>query len=152
MDVAATYTFDAPRDQVWSLLIDPAIIATCLPGCESMQPTGDDTYKATLTIGIAAITGRYEGVIQMTDKREPGGYTLVVEGQGKPGFVKGSATISLTEVDTRKTAVEVTGTAKVGGTIARVGQRLLGSVSKMMMDRFFACLQDRVKSSSEVSQ
>ena len=88
----------------------------------------------------------------MTDKREPGGYTLVVEGQGKPGFVKGSATISLSEVDTRKTAVEVTGTAKVGGTIARVGQRLLGSVSKMMMDRFFACLQDRVKSSSEVSQ
>ena len=152
MNVAATYTFDAPRDQVWSLLIDPAIIATCLPGCESMQPTGDDTYKATLTIGIAAITGRYEGVIQMTDNREPGGYTLVVEGQGKPGFVNGSATISLTEVDTRKTAVEVTGTAKVGGTIARVGQRLLGSVSKMMMDRFFACLQDRVKSSSEVSQ
>ena len=152
MDVAATYTFDAPRDQVWSLLIDPAIIATCLPGCESMQPTGDDTYKATLTIGIAAITGRYEGVVKMTDQREPDGYTLVVEGHGKPGFIKGSATISLTEVDTHKTAVEVAGAAKVGGTIARVGQRLLGSVSKMMMDRFFACLQDRVKSSPKVSQ
>ncbi len=26
-----------------------------------------------------------------------------------------------------------------------VGQRLLGSVSKMMMDRFFACLQKRLE-------
>jgi carbon monoxide dehydrogenase subunit G len=33
---------------------------------------------------------------------------------------------------------------EVGGTIARVGQRLIGSVSKMMMDRFFSCLQGRI--------
>lgn len=28
--------------------------------------------------------------------------------------------------------------------IARVGQRLIGSVSKMMLDRLFACLQGKV--------
>ena len=39
------------------------------------------------------------------------------------------------------TVVDVQGTMDVGGTIARVGQRLIGSVSKMMLDRFFACLQ-----------
>ena len=111
-----------------------------------MEPVGDDTYKATLTIGIAAITGRYEGTVQMTGKCEPERYTLVVEGQGKPGFVKGSATVLLSQDDTGTTTrVGVTGTAQVGGTIARVGQRLLGSVSKMMMDRFFACLQERAK-------
>ena len=111
-----------------------------------MEPVGDDAYKATLTIGIASITGRYAGTVQMTDKCEPERYTLVVEGQGKPGFVKGSATVLLSQDDTGTTTrVGVTGTAQVGGTIARVGQRLLGSVSKMMMDRFFACLQERAK-------
>ena len=40
----------------------------------------------------------------------------------------------------------VDGTVQVGGTVARVGQRLIGSVAKMMMDRFFACLQDRLTS------
>ena len=153
MDVSATYTFDAPKDQVWALLIDPAVIGGCLPGCESMEQTGPDRYNATITISLAAMTGKYEGTVEMTDKREPDGYTLVVEGKGKPGFVKGSATVSLNdEKDGLVTAVHVVAKAQVGGTIARVGQRLLGSVSKMMMDRFFACLQERVQPTSEGPQ
>ena len=150
MDVSATYTFAAPKDQVWALLIDPAVIGTCLPGCESMEQIGPDRYKATITIRIAAITGKYEGTVEMTDKNEPSGYRLVVEGKGKPGFVKGSATVSLDDADDNTTtAVNVVGKAQVGGTIARVGQRLLGSVSKMMMDRFFTCLQERVNTTPE---
>ncbi len=146
MEVTATYTFDAPRQRVWELLIDPTVIAGCLPGCESMEPTGDDTYTATLTVGIAAITGRYTGTVQMADKVPPASYTLQVEGRGKPGFVNGSAEVSLAEDGAGgTTTVAVTGKAQVGGTIARVGQRLLGGVSKMMMDRFFACLQERAK-------
>ena len=146
MEVSATYTFDAPRQRVWNLLIDPQVIAGCLPGCEAMEPTGDDTWRATLTIGIAAITGRYEGTVRMSDKNEPAGYTLAVEGRGKPGFVNGSANVSLADADGgARTSVAVAGKAQVGGTIARVGQRLLGGVSKMMMDRFFACLQERAK-------
>jgi len=42
------------------------------------------------------------------------------------------------------TNVRVTGNGQVGGLIARVGQRLLGSVSKMMMDRFFETLERRL--------
>tara|TARA_B100000749_G_scaffold263101_1_gene236496 strand:- start:137 stop:595 length:459 start_codon:yes stop_codon:yes gene_type:complete len=150
MVVSAAYTFEAPREQVWALLTDPTVIAGCLPGCESMEPAGDDSYKAILTIRIAAITGRYEGTVQMTDMREPEGYTLVVEGQGKPGFVKGSATVLLNQDHAgTTTSVDVTGKAQVGGTIARVGQRLLAGVSKMMMDRFFACLQERAKTAEK---
>ncbi len=142
MEVSASYDFDAPRQRVWDLLTDPDVIASCLPGCEAMEPTGDDAYRAKLTLAIAAVTGRYEGTVRMTGKDEPAGYTLLVEGRGGPGFVNGSATVTLVESDGGATTrVDVTGKAQVGGTIARVGQRLLGGVSKMMMDRFFACLQ-----------
>jgi carbon monoxide dehydrogenase subunit G len=40
--------------------------------------------------------------------------------------------------------VDVKAVVHAGGAIARVGQRLLGSVSRMMLDRFFACLQSKV--------
>lgn len=146
MELSAVYAFDAPRRRVWDLLIDPEAIAACLPGCESMEAIGDDAYRATLTIGVAAITGRYQGTVRITDRREPERCTLVVEGKGKPGFVNGSATIALAEADGGGTRVTVTGKASVGGTIARVGQRLLGGVSKMTLDRFFACLDARARS------
>ena len=113
-----------------------------------MEQTGEDTYKAKLNMGIAAITGRYEGTVQMTEKDPPTGYTLLVEGKGTSGFVRGSATVALADSDGgASTRVDVLGKAQVGGTIARVGQRLLGGVSKMMMDRFFACLQERAAGS-----
>jgi len=41
------------------------------------------------------------------------------------------------------TIVDVAGTVQTGGPIARLGQRLIGGVSKMMLDRFFGCLQGK---------
>lgn len=146
MDLSANYTFDAPRQRVWDLLVDPKIIANCLPGCESLEPTGIDSFEAKLTVNLAAITGRFVGTVQMTDKSMPSRYTLKVEGRGTPGFVDGSANISLTDTENNGTTVCVSGTANFGGTIARVGQRLLSSVSKMMIDRFFSCLQQAISS------
>lgn len=144
MELASTYTFDTPRQQVWDLLVDPPAVAGCLPGCDALDPVeGEaDTYRATLTIGVAAISGRYEGTVSMRDMQPPGSLRLVVEGRGKAGVASGEATITLSE-DGHQTTVAVAGRAQVRGTLARVGQRLLGSVSKMMMDRFFACLRDR---------
>jgi uncharacterized protein len=145
VDVAASYTFNAPPAAVWNLLVDPEVIAACLPGCDRLEPIGEDRYRAALTLAVAAVSGSYSGTVAVVDKDPPHSYRLVVEGSGTPGFVKGDATIELIERD-GTTIVTVKGRGQVGGVIARVGQRLLGSVSKMMLDRFFSCLQQRVHS------
>ena len=145
MHIQNSYTFDGPPKAVWDLLVDIDAVAACLPGCESMEPISENKYRTVLTMGIAAITGRYEGTVEMRDLDPPSSYRLVVEGRGKPGFVTGGGAISLRDTD-GGTRVTVDGTVQVGGTVARVGQRLIGSVAKMMMNRFFACLQDRLAS------
>lgn len=123
--------------------MDPAVIASCLPGCDRFEPDGEDRYRVRLTVGLAAITGTYDGTVVMSDKVPQTSYRLTAEGQGRPGFIKGSAAIAL-RADGAATIVDVGGTVQTGGPIARVGQRLIGSVSKMMLDRFFACLQGKL--------
>lgn len=123
--------------------MDPAAIASCIPGCEALEPDGADRYRARITIGLAAITGTYEGTVAITAKVEHTSYRLEVEGQGKPGFVKGNAAIALSEEDNGTTTVTVTGTVHTGGAIARLGQRLIGAAAKMMQDRFFACMRGK---------
>ena len=139
MDLSATYKIDAPRQAVWDRLIDPAVIMECLPGCDSFEPIGNDRYRVALTVRVAAIMGHYEGTVAIEDKEAPSSYRLVIDGAGRGGFAKGEAAITLTGTGDH-TNVSVVAHARVGGTVARVGQRLLGSVSKMMMDGFFACL------------
>ena len=143
MDITGTYTFNAAPERVWPLLMDPAVIAGCIPGCEALQPDGEDRFRARLKVALAAITGTYDGTVQISDKVEPQSYRLTVEGQGKPGFVKGSVQITL-RGDGANTVVDVNGSVQTGGAIARLGQRLIGGVSKMMQDRFFACLQGKL--------
>jgi carbon monoxide dehydrogenase subunit G len=123
--------------------MDPAVISSCIPGCDKFEPEGEDRYRAVLTVGIAAMTGKYDGTVTMTDKVPLKSYRLTVEGQGKPGFVKGSVDITL-RAEGEQTIVDVGGTVQTGGAIARLGQRLIGGVSKMMQDRFFACLQGKI--------
>ena len=143
MDITGSYTFNAPPQRVWDLLMDPAVIASCIPGCEKLEPDGEDRYRARLNVALAAITGSYDGTVTLSDKSAPSAYRLTVEGQGKPGFVKGNAMITL-RPDGENTIVDVGGTVQTGGPIARLGQRLIGNVSKMMQDRFFSCLQGKV--------
>ena len=146
MDLSGSYTFAAPATTIWNMLTDPQVVASCLPGCDRLEPIGGDRYRAELTLAVASVTGKYTGTVAMLDKRPPRTFRLVVEGTGKPGFVKGEATIELTEQN-QATIVNVIGQGQVGGLMARVCQRLLGAVSKMMMDRFFNCLNERVTAS-----
>ncbi len=148
MHISAFYRFDAPPETVWELLNDPDVIAGCLPGCESLEPTGDDTYRASLTVGVAAISGKYQGTVHIADKQPPTSYRLIVEGRGRTGIVKGEAAVRLA-AEGNQTVVAVDGTGQVAGTIARVGQRLLGGVAKMMMDKFFGCLATKASSTSQ---
>jgi carbon monoxide dehydrogenase subunit G len=143
MELSATYTFAAPPDAVWRLLIDPEVVASCLPGCDRLEPLGDDRYRAELTLTVAAVSGHYTAIVAIVDQEPPRLYRMMVDGSGKAGFVKGEAMVELAGQGD-STLVTVTGQGQVGGLIARVGQRLLGTVSKMMMDRFFACLQAKL--------
>ena len=139
MDIKGNYSFDSPVARVWEVLLDPDTLARCLPGCEELVPLGNDEYEANLSVSVGSIKGTYRAKISLTDRVPMCSYKLVVEGTGSPGFVRGEALISLEERD-GNTLLRVDAEAQIGGTIARVGQRLLGSVSKLMMDRFFTRL------------
>ena len=140
MELQGSYTFEAPVSTVWDALTDAEKVAHCLPGCENFEPLGEDRYQATLSVGIGAIRGRYQGTVAITEKQVNNFYKIAVDGRGSPGSVNGKVSVSLHE-DGDKTLVEVTAEIQVTGTIARVGQRLMGRASKMLMDSFFNCMR-----------
>jgi carbon monoxide dehydrogenase subunit G len=141
--VEGSYTFDAPRDRVWSVLMNPEALKACVPGLESLNPTGENAYEANLKVGVAAIRGSYKGNISLTELVEPSSYKMQVDGKGGAGFVRGIAEIELVDQGAT-TLVNVKGDGNVGGTVAGVGQRMLGGVAKMLMGQFFDCLKKQL--------
>ena len=144
MKIEGTHEIPVPRQRVWNAFLDPELLRQAMPGCDRLEAVGDDQYKATLKIGIAAVKGTFDGKVRLSDKKEPDSYRMAVEGSGGPGFVRGDAAITLSDTPTG-TRVDYNADVQVGGLIAGVGQRLLGGVSKMMADQFFGRMTELLK-------
>jgi carbon monoxide dehydrogenase subunit G len=137
--VSGTHLLNAPRDRVWHCLNDPVFLKECLPGCESMEATGPDQYQVVLTVGIAAVKGKYTGTVTLSEKEPPLRLKMRVEGKGTGGFMQGTGMLELSE-DPPGTKVTYQGDVQVGGPIASVGQRLLDRAAKMIVGQFFAAV------------
>jgi uncharacterized protein len=136
MKIEGSNDIPAPRERVWTAFLDPATLSRALPGCEGLEEIGAGEYKAKMKIGVAAIKGTFEGKVRLFDQEPPARYRMALEGSGGPGFVRGEAGMELSDVD-GGTRVAYSADVQVGGLIASVGQRMLGGVSKMMLEQFF---------------
>lgn len=143
MRMEGTTTFSASVDTVWNTINDPEALRGCTPGLTELKETGPDTYRATLTIGIAAVKGSYAGTLTITDKRAPNHYKITLDGSGGAGFVRGEGIVDL-EPQGDKTLLKWVGDLQIGGLIAGVGQRMLGGIGKMLIGQFFTCLEQRL--------
>ena len=139
----------ASRMQVWEALNDPAVLKETIPGAQSVEQSADDEFKAAVEIKIGPVKAKFNGKINLSDVNPPNGYKIVGQGQGgAAGFAKGSAVVSLTELDTDTTKLNYEVDAQVGGKLAQVGQRLIQSASKSLADQFFNNLQEYFNSDS----
>ena len=136
MKIEGTRDIPAPRDRVWAAFLDPGVLAKAIPGCEALEEVGTGEYRAVMKIGVGAIKGTFEGKVRLSDLDPPNRYKMAVEGKGGPGFVRGEAVMSLSDA-AAGTQVAYDADVQVGGLIASVGQRMLGGVTKMMLDQFF---------------
>jgi hypothetical protein len=132
MKLEGSYTFDAPREEVWKALLDPEVLAKVMPGCESLERVGPDEYKAALKIKVGPVQGNFEGGVKLTDIRELESYGMEVDGKGPAGFMKGHGKVWLEAQGGSATLMHYAGEAQVGGRIASVGQRLLDSSAKAL--------------------
>jgi len=141
MKVEGFFDIPASRDKVWAAFLTPVTLAKAIPGCEGLEEIGPGEYKAKMKIGVAAIKGTFEGKVRLFDLEPPKRYRMAVEGSGGPGFLRGEASMELSEADVG-TRVTYAADVQVGGLIASVGQRMLGGVSKMLLDQFFTRMSE----------
>jgi len=143
MKLAGTYQLPGTPETVYDQITDPVVLQECIQGCEKMVKTSEDSYDVHLKLGLAGLKGSYTGKITLQNKQPPQSYTLVMEGKGGPGFVKGTANITLTSAGD-KTELQCDADAQVGGLIASIGSRLVTAAGKKLMDAFFKKFTEKV--------
>jgi carbon monoxide dehydrogenase subunit G len=142
MDGQFAFDISAPM-AVWEFLTDANRIADCLPGCQKLTRTGEETFEMEMRFGVGPISGVFRGSIRLHGLVPTSEYQMTVDGSGTPGFVKGDGTIQLT-ADGNGTLLHYSGDVSAGGPIASVGQRMIGSAARMVIDQFFKCVRGKL--------
>lgn len=126
-----------PRATVWDALNDPAVLQACIPGCESFDRTDDNTYDAVVLAKVGPVKARFKGQVVLDDLQPPDSYSMRFEGKGaQAGFVKGAASVTLTEVEDGCTLGYSAG-AQLGGKLAQLGNRLVDGAARKTANEFF---------------
>ena len=139
MKLSGAYRFDVPRERLWQTLMDAEVVGSCVPGVSAFTPLGGDRYQIELSVRVGIVSGSYKGTLAIADMVEPESYRMTIEGSGSRTEIRGGGSIALAE-DGDATELSFEGDVQVTGVLARVGQRLMGSVAKSQIDRFFGCL------------
>jgi uncharacterized protein len=138
MTMTGEVTLPAERPKVWALLNDPEVLKSAIPGCQSLERTGDNGFSAVVKMKIGPVSATFKGKVELTDIVPLVGYTIKGEGEGGiAGFAKGGAKVSLADAPAG-TLLHYDVEATVGGKIAQLGSRLIDGVAKNMADKFFA--------------
>ncbi|MBY4896491.1 CoxG family protein [Cupriavidus sp. AU9028] len=141
MEMTQSQRLPVPQAQAWEALNDVDLLKRCIPGCESMEPDGENAYQVVLTAAIGPVKARFRGRMALQDIQAPDSYTIAFDGQGgAAGFGKGTADVRL-EPDGEETVLSYAVHAQVGGKIAQIGSRLVDGAARKMANSFFSAFR-----------
>ncbi len=144
MVVEGSYSFPAKREVVWEMLLDPEVIAKTMPGATGMVRVAHEKYAGKLRLGVGSFTAaEFDLTVVLADVVPPEHYTMLIDGQGRLGFTRGSAVVRLAP-DGAGTALHITADLQVGGAVAGVGQRLLEAVGRVFLRQGLEALAQEV--------
>ena len=57
----------APREVVWGKLNDPEVLKACIPGCEELEKTDDNGFRAVAKMKVGPVSARFKGRVTLSD-------------------------------------------------------------------------------------
>jgi uncharacterized protein len=141
LDIGGNEAIPASVDALWVALNDPKVLTRCIPGCKTMTEIAPDAYKVEMQLRVAAVGGSFEGEISLSDKQAPKTCNIRVSGAGTLGHGNGTARFEIEPDGENGSQLVYKGSGEIGGLVAGVGQRILASVSKHLIGRFFVALR-----------
>ena len=149
MDISGEYRLSLSRQETWNALIDPDVLARCIPGCESLERLTEDQYQAKIKTALGPVKATFSTELKIVNANPPNSYRLEGKGNaGALGFGHGHADVTLTE-ENETTVLSYEADFQVGGRLAQLGSRLLVGATRKIANEFFGRLTKDIDQNAE---
>jgi hypothetical protein len=135
---------NAPREKVWDFVIDPNRIGKCLPDLKSLEVKADNRFTAVARVGVGFLKGDFKFQLAITEQEPPSHAKLKGTGTGAGSSVNMDTAMDLAEVD-GGTKLTYKAEVQIGGTLASVGQRVIGGTVEKTIAQIFDCVKKKLE-------
>jgi carbon monoxide dehydrogenase subunit G len=151
MEMSGEQLLPVSQEKTWEALNDLEVLKACIPGCESIVPSGENQFDVALTAKVGPVSAKFKGKLTLADLDPPNSYNLAFEGQGGvAGFAKGGATVGLADKD-GGTLLSYNVEAQIGGKLAQIGSRLIDGAAKKLAEQFFSAFGKHLRESDKAT-
>lgn len=140
LEIRETFRVAAPVDRVWRFLMDPAEVASCMPGASLDEVVDERTFLGTVRVRIGAISASYKGRVRF-DEVDDAGRTIRAVAEGREtggGTAKGTLTSRLSALPDGSTEVIAEASVDLTGRVVQVGRGMIQGVSAQLFKEFVA--------------
>ncbi len=145
MKFSGTVDINAPRERVWSFVIDPNQVGQCGPGVESIEVIDPTHFKAAAKVGIGFISARFVVNMEMAELAEPHRAVIKAHGQAPGSAVDATAEMQLSGPPEGPTRMDWSADVALAGTLASMGARLIEGTANKMIGQTFDCMKSRLE-------
>lgn len=147
MKIEGSFPVDAPRGLVWEKIRDPAVMGSCIPGCEAIEKIDDMSYRAVVGVKVGPIKARFNLVVEVTREDEP--ERVFSRSRGEEGtrasVVSSENVLTLTEVDAGHTDVHYTSDVSMTGRLGKYGLGIMQKKADALGAEFAQAFRARVE-------
>ncbi|MCE9659870.1 MAG: SRPBCC family protein [Burkholderiales bacterium] len=122
-------------------LFDARLMASCLPGCESLEEAGEDRYRAVVAVALAGVKARFDLQVEVTE-RLADGVRAITRGEegGNASTLQATSEVRLTP-NAGGTHVDYRSEVAVTGRLGRFALGMMKKKAQSLGDEFAANLQ-----------
>lgn len=144
LNFEGNYEINAPRERVWDFVIDPNKIGKCMPDLKSLEVGSDNRFTAVARVGVGFMKGDFKFQLAIVEQIPPSHARLKGSGTGVGSSVNLDTLIDLLDAE-KGTKLSYKADVQIGGTLASVGQRVIGSTVEKTIAEVFACVKKQLE-------
>src|SRR5713226_5675567 len=97
MKFNGSHKFNANSWQVFNAILNPAVLQSCIPGCNSVEYLDPTRLRANITTPLPGLKGPYGAVIRIAQRQDPNILVLELHRKGTGGSINATSQINITD-------------------------------------------------------
>ena len=141
------FTLKASQEDVWRAIMDPEIVAPCVPGCEGVEVLGPNSYLAKVKVKVGPIKAEFRLNIKITQQTPPSEMLSSTRGEegSKASVVQAENILRLRQIDDNTTEVFYSSEVALVGRLGKFGFGFMKKKAKTLGDEFAEAFRQAVE-------